>query len=187
MMFVIGGLVLLCGGCFTLGAFVPLDQMPAEQIEQFRQLENQISASLGTSLQTFFLVAGFMLLVPALVYIVLGALIRLGRLWVVITSIVIASLNILVVLFQLLGGIRQATQDPRGAVGLCVIVIPLAMLGLLMYFLISAARAAGQVEALRQAQMNQYWQFQQNQQMYGQSGYGAPPMQPPPPPPTQQK
>lgn len=182
LMFIIGGFFLLCGACFTLGSFVPFDQLPPEQTEQLGQLQEQVSA-LGVSLKQFFIIAGIMLLVPAVIYVVLGALIRRGRLWVVITSMIVASLNILFVLFQLFGGIRQAMQDPRGVVGLCMAVIPLALLGLLMYFLVGAARSAGQVEAMRQAQQNQYWQFQQNQQTYGQPGYGAPPMQPPPPPP----
>jgi hypothetical protein len=186
LMFIVGGLFLLCGACMAGVSYVPMDQLAPEQAVQFSQLESQIRGQTGFGLMQLVFGMGLVLLIPGLLYLVLGFLVRGGGLGSVITSIVITSLVLLLMVVQLVTGIAQVARDPTNSLGLCFVFVPLILVSLLMYFLIGAVRAAPQVRSMRDQQAAQYWQYQQNQQQYGQPGYGytqPSPMPPPPPPP----
>jgi hypothetical protein len=177
--------LMACGACAGAFYFLPLDQLPPEQRAEFARMDDQIRAETGgMGLRAAMGLGGAVLLVPALLLLVLGIAVRNGSGGVAIALIVLTSLLLLLGLLNLVTSLPGVARDPRAAVGLCVVVIPIALLGLLMYYLIGAVRSAPQLRAVRAQYQSQYWQHQQTQQTYGQPWQGAPPPPPPPPPPA---
>jgi hypothetical protein len=86
-------------------------------------------------------------------------------------------------------------QDPRGASNVCILAIPLALLGLQMWWLVKAMTSVGPLKVFNEQQQAYQWQMAQQaaqqqqyyQQMYHQQGYNYPATPPPPPPPGQQQ
>ena len=173
--------LMACGACAGAFYFLPLDQLPPEQRAEFTRMEEQMRAQTGLSFRTAMAAAGAVMFVPALLLLVLGILVRNGSGGIAIALIVLTSLLLLLGLLNLATSLPGVARNPSAAIGLCVVVIPVALLGLLLYFLIGAVRNAPQLRAVREQYQSQYWQHQQNQQTYGQPWQGAPP--PPPPPP----
>jgi hypothetical protein len=175
----LGLMALLCTAC--LGGFYFLwDNLSAEQLAQFEELEAQMRGS-GVGVKEVMLSGAIITLIAGLALVVLGVLVRGGRLWAIVTLIVFDILLLLVLVVQLVGGLVASAAQPQNLLGACVLALPLALAGLLMYFLVRAARNVPQLRAMQAQQQAMYWQFQQNQQMYG-GGYPYPP---PPPPPQQ--
>lgn len=178
-MIVLGILMLLMGGCMgAVGVALPslMGQMPPEQIKVFTDIEARFHISPGTLLLGF----GIFMFVFGLVYIVMGFVVRGGGLGSVITSIV---LTVLTVLYLVLNLITSLFEGAGGAGGACVSVLALAMFGLLLVWLIQAARASTRIRGMQSQYQQQYMQYQQMMQQYGQQagyGYGYPP--PPAPP-----
>lgn len=190
LMIVLGVLMLLMGGCFAgLGKVLRQIDIPAEQKAQFEQLQAQLPP--GMSLETVFLIYGIAILVVAVVYVVLGILVRGGgRAWA-ITSIVLTTL---IVLFLAINAVASVIGPVGNAGGLCVAIVPLGLFVLLLVWLAQAMKAGPALSpadaAMRQYQM-QMWYYQQQQQAYQQQQMPYP--QPPPgagaiafPPPPQQ-
>ena len=98
---------------------------------------------------------------------------------------VLTVISILVLGVQLLSGLAEVGRNPSAAVGLCLFVIPLALMGLLLTWLIQAIRNAPRIMDARLGNQAQYTQSMHQAQMYQQPP-GYYPQQPPPPPPPSQ-
>jgi hypothetical protein len=181
---IVGGLLIVCGaGCIGIGALVPFDQVRAEQPALFEQFDAQFGEDSANMMKWILITMGIITVVPAVLMIILGIFARRGGLGPIVTLMVLTILMLLGGVAQLVGSLLQGGGDPNTLIGTCIMVIPLALLAVLMYFLIAAARAAPQVRMMRDQYQSQFWQYQQNQQAYGQQPqhWQAPP--PPPPPP----
>ena len=178
-MIVLGILALLMGGCFSvMGASLPslMSQMSPEQSEPIRRVETQF----GMSPAKLMLAAGVVTLVIGALYIVLGALVRGGRMGAVICAIILTAL---VVHYMLLNMVVAALTQ-GGAIGACGAGFVLLLFAVPLIWLIPALRSRNNLAMLQAQQQAQMWQYQQAQQAYGQGGaygYGYP-AQPPPPP-----
>jgi hypothetical protein len=186
LMIVLGLLMLLLGGCFgVLGKVLPSLDVPAESRAQFDQLQSQLPP--GVTLTQMMYFAALLAAFVAIVYIVLGFLVRGGGRASIITSIVITSLVLLYLVLSAIGGILT---NPSSA------VFSIPMLGafvLLMTWLVQAVKA-GPVVSPAEAAMRQYqaqmWYYQQSQQQpyppqqqpYPQPGAYPPQGAYPPPP-----
>lgn len=188
LMFVYGGLMLLCGGCtLANAAFL----RSPETVRQVR--ESLPNLELPSPRETA--ISAAVLLVTAIGFIALGAWVRNGRRGALITSMVFVGL---ILLYQAGGLILSvaAGADPAAlGISLCFsVVLVIAPMVLLLVWLIQALRNSRQVDGA-QAYAQQYWQYaQQYQQQQGYPppppgqahGYGqegSPPMIPAPPPP----
>jgi hypothetical protein len=182
LMFVIGGLSSLCGVCVLgLGALVPMDQLNSPEMAEMQRK----MAEVGISMRALFIVAGIVMLLPGLLFTVLGFFVRRGGRGAIITSIVFTSLAILwFALNAIVTAVSSRNEPPSQVVGgVCVSGIALALTILLLAWLVQAIRNSSQIGMMAAQQQAQYWQYQQ-QQYYAQGGYGAPAG---PYPPTQQQ
>lgn len=189
MMWVMAGLVLLCGAGFIvivsvmdLNAFVARSEQiygpeMASQMKAAGMNADQIRLS-----GYFWGGAG---LITAILFGVFGTFVMRGRMWAIIASIVVTSLLTLSNLCStVLGLVFAVRAGPAGIVGGCMMMVPLIVCGVLLYFLAQAARAVSgwrQTQALMQSQ---YWQSMQQSggtSGYG-YGYGMPPQGGPPSP-----
>jgi hypothetical protein len=140
-----------------------------------------------------------------LLLLILCFYVRRGGIGPAVTSLVLEGLMALLLGINVLSGIAQSGGQPVMLLGVVILLIPLALLGVNMFWLVGAARNAGQIAFVRAQYQSQYYGYQQQQQMYGQpqayapyppgyppSGYAqapAPPLpqatwsQPPAPPP----
>jgi hypothetical protein len=178
LMLILGGLLLAAGACCVgIGTLMPWDQMPPDSLAQMQQLEKQV----GVSVPFLMTVFGVMTVVPGVVLLIVGFFVRSGGLGSIITGIVVTAIIILVLLVMLLSALERAASGQAGdaAMGLVFFTVLLAGFGLLLAWLVQAARQTGQLAALRQARQMQYWQAMQHQAAY--QGY-SPPSPPPPPP-----
>ena len=196
LMFVTGGLLIassLCCGVFA--AMLPQLMQQPEFSAQMRTVPGvtQEQMQLGA------MIGGGLAVVGGLVVIVLGVFVRRGSKGAAITSMVLAVLALLYLVGTTITSMAMGRISLSGAnaLGVCFLVLPMALLALLIVWLIGAMRSADHVTAARYAQ--QYWQYAQQQQAYGQQQYpypyppaqaggpGIPPpqqqqQQPPPPP-----
>jgi hypothetical protein len=180
LMFVLGGLGVACGVC--TGAFAAMG--PIDQIIQRAKIQFPSNMDVPPE-QLFRIIIGTIAvisLLQAIVMIILGVFVRRGGIGSIVTSIVLCVLILLMLVVQALGALF------RGGIGqlqgLVFLIIALGLYGLLLTWLIQAARAAPAVRAMRT--QSQLWQMQQQQQMYNQSGYPPPPPQQTPSPPPRE-
>jgi len=185
LMFVIGALMLCCGGFFALFGAILTPEMLAgsPQAAQLQEIESQ----LGVSIKVFAFVMAGVMFVPALLFIGLGFWVRRGSAAAAIVSLVLTGLTVLFLLFNLVGSLVRGGPGANVVLGVCMIGIALALCSLLIAWLIGALRAAPQVAAMQQQYQMQYWQSQQTPPpSYGAGGYGygtpAPQFSPPPSP-----
>lgn len=178
LMFVLGVLSMLGGVClFGFGWAYPMDKLPPEQAQIFQQVEKES----GIQVRQIFIAMGAILALPALLMLILGLFVRRGGLGSIVTSLVLVGLMILFGAMNLLMGILQTVRGMQGAAsGLCIMIVPLALLVVLLVMLIQAARNAGQVRAGRQF-THPYWPQPYSQGLYG--GGASPYVSPLPPPP----
>jgi hypothetical protein len=182
MMYVLGGLVLASSAC-CVGAGVSLPRLMAERPEAFAELQEIPNASIGMIQISMYIMAGFVF-VGGLVMIILGTFVRGGSKGAIITSLIVTVLAMLLLALWLLTSAARLLSPPGvHSLGLCILIAPLALFGLLLYFLIAAMRGADRAMAGQYAM--QYWQYAQQQQAYGQQ-YGYPQQPPQPPQPPQQ-
>ncbi len=174
LMFVITGLMLLCGICVGAMASVPWDRidLPAETRAELARMEQEVQVPLAT---VFAVLAGI-LIVPSVLLGILAFFVRKGGSGVIITSIIVTGLLLL------LAGLNLITSLQGGVLATVPQLVFLALLVLLFVWLIQALKNAGQIRDLRLGQQFQQWQAMQNQQQYG-GYYGQYPGQAPPPPP----
>lgn len=175
---IMGVLMILLGGCVGALAAIPLDQFPPELREQIEQQERQLGGDVRVSLQSLWLIAAVAMLFPGVLMIVLGFFVRRGGIGPVVSLLVLIILLILLTaptLFTGLGGLQAG--NPAALMAICMVAVVLALLGLEIWFLAGAIRAAPQIWMIRTQHQSQMWQYQQNQQQFRQDI-------PPPPTPT---
>ena len=187
-MIVLGSLALACGACSGVCSLVipqAMNQMRPEQIEQLHQLETEFS----TKISTIYMVLGIVLVLPGIIYLVLGLRVRGGGFGAVLASIIFTCIAILFFGIRKRGG--GDLRAFRGLPGVFLCVIVLAALGVLLVWLFQAAKNAGKIRDSQVQYQQQYMQYQQMMQQYGQAGYGygygyppPPPQSPPGPPPS---
>ncbi len=174
LMLGLGIVILLFGGCFFGFAFLPFDQLPADQQQNFHQIESQ----LHMPVKTFFEIAGVLVMVVGLAHFILSFFVRGGGKGSIITAMILTGLVIGWIGLNTVFGILSGA--PNAIAGACVMLIVLLVFGWQFAWLLQAVRDKKDPAALAQYQA-QYWQYQQQQQMYQQPyppGYGYPP--PPP-------
>jgi hypothetical protein len=178
LMWVLGGLMMLLGVCNVVTAFaspmeevlhrqeamMPSGQTPPLTAEQFR------IATIA--------MAGVIFVIGAIV-LTLGSGVRAGRSGAIVGSMVIAGVIELVLALSLLIMMIAALKAPALGGFACVFAIPFGLFALLLVWLARSVHAAGRIRAMQQQYAMQYWQYQQQQQAYGQ-GYGTPGVPPPP-------
>lgn len=183
-MIILGGLMLAgalcCGG---ISIVLPIDQLEKALAEQSAEV-GEISAE---QLRIGMIVIAVIMLGVALPMIILGVFIRRGGKGVAIAGIVLTSILLLLMAINLLSGLVRGGGAPDMVAGLCVMLIPVALLVLQLVWLVQAVRASQSIDMMRMQQQQQYWQYtQQQQQMYGQPGVqppmSSPPVSMPPPP-----
>jgi hypothetical protein len=184
MLFVLGPVVLLLGGCLgTIGGFLAASPSSAEADQLRQQLPPGISAGAMTAI---FIGVGVVLMAVGVTLLALAAFVRRGRTGPTVVATVIIGLAGLYMVANLLVAVVKIGSDPKAASGACMGVIAVAALGLEFAWLIAALRSGpGAIDPYHQ-QMAQWQQYQQAAQAYGGGyGYGAPPAPsaggPPPP------
>jgi hypothetical protein len=183
MMFILGGLMLLCGiGCGTFAMTVPMDRLISEAGVTLPQ-QPPPGMSIEELMRIGYMVLGVGSFLAGVVLVVLGLFVRGGGRGAAVTSIVIVTILLFVIGLLTLASLPQMFQQPSAALGLCVVIVPIALLIASLIALVQAAKAAPQVGAMKQQQQFQMWQYQQQQQAYSQGGYSMPPQAPPPAPP----
>jgi hypothetical protein len=175
LMFVIGGLGV--AGAFCCGGSVLLLPQLMQTPEFAAQMERVPGATQDT-MRLGMIVLAAMSFVAGLVFIILGAFVRRGSKGASIIAVVLAILSILFIGGNIVSALVMAANGPPQQIaGACVFTIPLALMILLTVWLFGAIKASDQAAGQRYAM--QYWQYAQQQQMYGQYNQQAPP--PPPP------
>lgn len=116
--------------------------------------------------------------------LVLCFFVRGGRRGPVVTSLVLEGIVAAVLGLNIITGIVQSIGNPAALAGVVMIAALLGVFVLNMMWLFVAARVSTGVSAARQQYAAQFFQYQQQQQAYGQSasvgpyaqqGYGYPP------------
>ena len=180
LMYILGGIVLLSGFC-CIGMGQALPKLMAEQPEAFVGLEQIPEATPQLLQRTLYIFSGI-IFVGGVGMIVLGRFVRAASKGAIITSIVIAILAVLLLGIWLLGAAPTLLSPPGvHSLGLCMLVVPIALFVLLIVWLFGAMR--GVDRAMASSYAMQYWQYAQQQQAYAQGQYPAPPQTPPPTPP----
>ncbi len=187
MMFVLGGLIILpsfCCGAMGLA-------LPALMAQQPGVFSEMSAAGLTPeAIQVTLVVAAGVALFAGVIMIVLGRFVRSGAMGAIVTAIVLATLLALYLLLNTVGILVISGMPPAQRVlGMVISVLGLGLIGLLIVWLIQAAKSAPRIGMMKSQYQQQLWQYQQQQQMY-QAGYlGPPPSQagyetptPPPPP-----
>jgi hypothetical protein len=186
VMFVVGGLVLLLGGCLGAGGAMMFSKDPQVQAE----LQKALAGSGVTlrQMQPAVLVMAVLSLLAGVALVVMGVIVRKGTMAPVVTAMVLAAVLEAATLAMF---VLSLVQSPVQAV--CMCGLPIVAFGGLVVLLINAvknARLVGQWKDYFRAAQAQY-----GQQAYGAAqgygGYGFPvqpanPNPPPPPPPPPQ-
>src|SRR5688572_17160918 len=103
--------------------------------------------------------------------LVLAIYVRRGGAGPAITSILIEGLVLLFLAANLVGAVIQMGSQPAaGIFAIILVLVPMALFGLNVAWLVSAARNASRISASRQQYQSQYQQYQQYQQAYAQAG-----------------
>jgi hypothetical protein len=182
LMYILAGMILLSSFC-CVGVGAVLPKLLQEQPELAQSLKN-IPKATPEILQITFIVLGGLAVIVAIVVGILGRFVSKGGMGSIIASIILSCLLALFLLVNIVQGVVMPNQPPAQRAGaMCMLVIPLALVGLLVAWLIQAARAAPHVSAMRRWQMNPAPQYYP-QQYQAYSGPYVPPLPPPqyPPP-----
>jgi hypothetical protein len=187
LMFVLGGLGLLMGGCLALmpvalrNSSDPQVQLQVDILRTQMQENTHLSPDAAFQMIT---IAGAMMMAAALVMLILGFFVRRGGRIASVLSCILVALMFAMMLPGTAGSL--AHPGPQMLAGLCMCAAILGSLGLLFVWLITAFRAAGNLALAKQQYAAQYWQYQQNMQAYGyaqqqqaQLGYPTAPPTPP--------
>jgi hypothetical protein len=192
-MVALGALAVLCGlGLAFTGAFCLTPEMMQQNpgFQQAKQQFDQVERELGLTVQKLFVIMGAVPLAAGAILGALGFAVRNGSRGAITGSMVFVSILLALLALIMGGGALQALATgggPQVLMGLCFYAVPFALLAVVMFWLVQAARAAPKVEWARQHYQQQLWQYQQQQQTYLQNAQQ--PQQPagaPPPPPGQQ-
>jgi hypothetical protein len=179
MMFVIGAMSLLLGLCS--GAVVAMAQGAQYQAlaQQFAK-SSQGPPPSESVLRTIYAALAIISAVAGIVLIVLGIFVRRASKVAMVFSVILCGMALLWLGISELSGLIQALGNPVVAIGACVMLVPLATVGLTTMWLIQALKALPHLEAARQQWQAQYTASRQQQAFYqGGPAYGQ--VQTPPP------
>jgi hypothetical protein len=189
LMFILGPLLLCCGGCL-LSMPTLLANAPADQTQQ---LLDRVQSTYHAPPELVFRMMGIIFLMPGLAFFILAFFVRRGGKVAAILSAVLAGVGLAFSVIGLLVNFMHPTADIVS--GICLQGFVIAVLGLLLVWLIQAASQSSQIKAAQQQYLAQYYQYQQNMQAYAAQGYhtqpqpgqgyappATPQIQPPPPP-----
>jgi hypothetical protein len=177
MLLVIGALGILMGMCtgvvvltFTAEQF----QIASEQFAKNASGVPRLSASVLRILYTAVAVAS---LGVGAILIVLGIFVRRASKVASVFAIILCGLALLYLCVNELALVLGALGNPIIAVGACVFLVPIILLGLTTMWLMQVLKGLPHIEAARQQRVAHYASAQQQQQAYGQAphGYGYPP------------
>src|SRR5258706_3609790 len=182
MLMITGALMALCGmACGGMG-LMPLDQVLANA-----QMDPEVAAMVSPQILKIFLfaVAGGSILY-AIAAVVLGVIVRRQSKAATVAAIILTSLLLALPFPKILNGLVHISRlGAQGAMGECVLLIPLAILVWQLVWLIQALRSLSPLKAMQSQMQMQYWQMmqmqqQQYQQMMAaqQQGQAAPPQGP---------
>jgi hypothetical protein len=178
LMFVLGGLLLLIGGCMAAAVNIPgVEEQIAKQPGALPP-----GKTFAETRSEFSIVGGTMLGI-AVLELALGGFVRRGSRGAAIGGIVLTFLVLGYLALDLFAGMSQGMPNVV-MMGLCVLAVPIALLVWQLVWLFQANAAAGRWSAWQAQYAGQYYQYQQQQQMQGQ--YPPPQQQQYPPPPSQQ-
>jgi len=183
LIYVIAAVGMICGLCVgAVGLLGPLQRLAAESGLQSAAAELGLPAE--QLLKIVYLAIAVLTMIWSLLLAVLGPFVRRGGLGAIVTAIVLVTVALLVLLANLLTGVAQTRGHGAAALvaGLLVLIVPTGLLGVLLAWLIQAARAAPAIRAARWQQMqysSQYWQYQQQPPPPNPGGYQPPWPQPP--------
>ncbi len=172
-MFVLSGLLLLCGAC--LGVFAAMGPMD-KVLEQSGMRISDTGTGLTPEqfMRTVYTVMAVVEVLLGIVFVVLGVFVRRGGKIAAIFSLVFCVLLAIFMLMQIVGAVIMGMKNPSAFVGIIIGLIPLVLLGLVITWLTQAMRAAPQIDAQQRQVAAQIWQYQQQQQMMQVGGYGQP-------------
>jgi hypothetical protein len=177
MMFILGPLLLSCGGCFIV---LPLmfSMVPPEQLQPtLDKLREKFQMDPGLVMR----VVGAIVALPGIALLILAFFVRRGGRVSIALSMVIVGLILLKSLIEI--PLTLLHPDPDAIGGLCGDVFSLGIFGLLFAWLLQALRQSSNIQLAQQQYAAQYWQYQQNMQAYSAyTGQQLPPVPQPPPP-----
>ena len=164
LMFIVAGLMLLCGAFVGILGAIPLEsmQLPPEVKAELDRLQstNQVD------LQLVFLIASAVMLIPAILMVILGIYVRKGGLFSQVSALILTALLTLFIGINALTALQQGGWPAAIVPGLLTV-----LLILIITQLIVGIGRAGDVKAIRRG---------------GTPAWGSPaasqsPYQPPPP------
>jgi hypothetical protein len=189
LMFILGPIILLLGGCFAAMPSMLAMAPPDQARQMYDQFQNTYHVS-ASEINVVFVVIGVVVLLVGLALLIMALFVRRGGKVATILAMVVTGL----ILLNSAGGLLLALlhmTDASALGGLCTNTFVLAIFGLLFVWLTQAFRASGKIRHAQQQYQAQYWQYQQNMQAYmhaqQQGGYpnqgyaqaGPPPVPPP--------
>jgi hypothetical protein len=161
MLIITGGLMALCGlGCGAM-AFMPLEEALANA-----QMDPEVAALMTPRMMklALFVIAGGSIVYAALA-IILGVMVRRQSKGAAIAGIVITSLILAYLGFNMLEGLVQMNRlGPKGFIGACIMLVPLVIFVWQLVWLIGAVKSAAPLKAMQGQMQMQYWQMMQMQQ-----------------------
>ena len=183
LMMVLGILMLIYGLCNGIGSLATNSDEFARQMQMFNK-DQPPPVSLAT-MRTMAAVFSGLVLMLAIFMLVSSPYVRRGGTTAITVSLVgvsaIVGLLGLCTLIMVITGFAM----PIAFALACVLVIPTALFGLLLVWLIQARRGSGHIRAIQTQYQQQYLMYQQAMQQYSQPGFGyGNTFQPPPAPPT---
>lgn len=185
-MFIIGGVLTLCSfGCTGIGAMAPWQEV----FDKSPEIAARVPELTPDLMRGIFIGFGVTGIVISLGLVLLAYFVRRGSGAVIITSIILGGIAVIGLIVVTLSGIVQGATSgqPQVLFGACLYLVPLGLFGLMLFFLIQAARAMPRVAQAKsqQADMMSYHQqqqvaYQQAMQQYQQQQQMQPQMPPPP-------
>ncbi len=161
VMIVLGTLLLLLGTCNGVTSYVVSDETLLKQIQEMPKQETPFTIT-PDLMRTLNLVMAIVIAVYALVLIVLGVFVRRGTLLPIILSMLVIALPLLLVTGMVL---FSAVAGAAALIGMALIAcFPAILMIAALVLLIRAAantskiaQSVAQMEAMRIAQMQQYY------------------------------
>lgn len=154
LMFILGGLVVVCGLCFGVaGWIIPSETLvPASGLDpaQLQKIESS-GMSVSSFLHLVFSCAGVIALVAGVSLLVLGMNVRRGRRGAIVAAMVICGLITLYLLvnFAVVCGKFISQPDTGFVANLAVAIAVIAAFGLLLACLYQALQACAKVRSLQ--------------------------------------
>lgn len=163
MLFLLAAIFLLFGTCvggiiFSANA----DTMNTVLADMKRMNPQQADMLTPNFVRTTYGVLAAVVVLTGVVTVILGVVVRGGRMAAAIVSLVLILVPALVLVVMLLGTLVAAIGNPEVLLGALLLLVPLVLIAMTAIFLVGAIRAAPQIEAARR-QMGAMHQHQQMQ------------------------